>query len=173
MATIVEALDQVFTQIGTEFKLDRATMGSLLSLTTTTKVSLVMAINEINAKVTSAGAQIDDTAPHTTSVYSSTKTDSQITNAIAQVKSDILGGAGPTVDTLKEIADLLASSDTSDATAMAAITTALANRVRFDAAQTLTSGQMAQANANIGSVALVDFGDPAHNYKAVFQAALT
>jgi len=172
MASTQEELDLVMVEIGTQFKNDRTIMGLLASLSTTDKTNLVAAINEVNAKTAGAGAQIDDTTARTTTVYSSTKTDSQIADARAALKTEILGGAGPTVDTLKEIADLLTSSDTADDNAIAALTTALGNRVRFDAAQTLTAGEKVQANANIGSVSLVQFGDPAHSYRDVFLAAL-
>lgn len=72
------------------------------------------------------------------------------------------------MDTLKEIADILASSGSD----VAALTTALGKRVRFDAAQTLTAPEKVQVNANIGSVSLAQFGDPAATYRDVFLAAL-
>lgn len=172
MATTQEELDLVFVEIGSQFKLDRAVMGLLASLSTTDKTNLVAAINEVNAKTAGAGAQIDDVTARTTTVYSSSKTDSQIAAARASLKTEILGGAGPTVDTLKEIADLLVASDLNDDNALAALTTAVGNRIRFDASQTLSAPEKVQANANLGSVSLVQFGDPAHSYKNVFTAAL-
>lgn len=172
MATTQEEIDLAFLEAGTQFKATRALIGALASLTTTDKASLVAAINEVNAKTAGAGAQIDDVTPRTTTVYSSSKTDSQISAARAALKAEILGGAGATVDTLKEIADLLASSDINDDNALAALTTAVGNRVRFDVAQTLTVGEKAQANTNIGSVSLAQFGDPAHSYRDVLLGAL-
>ena len=172
MATTQEELDLAFVEVGTQFKSVRTLAGQLASLSTTDKVSLVAAINEVNAKTAGAGAQIDDTTPRTTTVYSSSKVEAAIASASNALKADILGGAGPTVDTLKEIADLLASSDIEDDNAIAALTTALGNRVRFDTAQTLTAGEKVQANANIGSVSLAQFGDPAHSYRDAFLAAL-
>lgn len=169
MATIQEELDLAFTEVGTQFKSVRTLAGLLASLSTNDKSSLVAAINEVNAKTAGAGAQIDDTTPRTTTVYSSSKTEAAIASATAALKVDILGGAGPTVDTLKELADLLAGSSSD----VAALTTALGNRVRFDAAQSLTAPQKIQANANIGSVSLVQMGDPAHSYRDVLLAALT
>lgn len=172
MATTQEELDLAFLETGTQFKAVRALIGLLASLTTTEKTNLVAAINEVNAKTAGAGAQIDDVTARTTTVYSSSKVVQAIEDARAALKTEILGGAGSTVDTLKEIADLLASSDINDDNAIAALTTALGNRVRFDAAQTLTAGEKVQANANIGSVSLVQFGDPAHSYRDVLLAAL-
>lgn len=172
MATTEAEIKLFATEVGTQIKGTRALIGALASLSTTAKDSLVAAINEIDAKTAGAGAQIDDVTPRTTTVYSSSRTDAQIAASRAALKAEILGGAGTTVDTLKEIADLLASSDINDDNAIAALTTALGNRVRFDAAQTLTAGEKVQANANIGSVSLAQFGDPAATYRDVFLAAL-
>lgn len=172
MATTQAELDLVFQRIGTEFKALRTLAGLLANLSTSDKTSLVAAINEVNAKTANAGAAIDDAVARGTTVYSSSKVESLVATTAANVKSEILGGAGPTIDTLKEIADLLSASDTADDNALAALTTAVANRVRFDAAQTLDSTQKQQANDNIGSLSLVQFGDPTHSYKTVFEAAL-
>ena len=68
--------------------------------------------------------------------------------AHAQGLVDALTAASPaTLDTLAEIADALGD----DPNFAATITAALANRVRFDAAQTLTVPQQAQARTNIGA----------------------
>lgn len=86
---------------------------------------------------------------------------------LATAVSGIIGGASATYDTLKKIEDKLApilagansAYDTfaelyayiqSDQTAAAAVTTALSNRLRFDAAQVLTAQQQDQARSNIG-----------------------
>lgn len=172
MATTEAEVKLFATEVGTQFKNDRALRGLLANLTTTAKNTLVDAINEVNAKTAGAGAQIDDVTPRTTTVYSSSKVVQAITDASATLKADILGGAGASIDTLKEIADLLTASDLNDDNALAALTTALGNRVRFDAAQTLTAPEKVQANANIGSVSLVQFGDPTASYRDTFLAAL-
>lgn len=57
-----------------------------------------------------------------------------------------IGAAPSTLDTLKELADAL-GDDANFATTMA---TALANRLEFDAPQTLNGTQIAQAQANLG-----------------------
>lgn len=168
MATTEAEIKLFATEVGTQLKGLRTLMGLLSSLTTVEKSNLVAAINEVNAKTAGAGAQIDDVTARTTTVYSSSRTEARITEATAALKTDILGGAGPTVDTLKEIADILATSGSD----VAALTTALSKRVRFDAAQTLTAPEKIQANANIGSVSLAQFGDPAATYRDVFLAAL-
>lgn len=173
MATTEDEIKLFAVEAGTQVKALKALLGLLASLTTTEKTSLVAAINEVNAKTAGAGAQIDDTTPRTTTVYSSSKTDSQISDARAALKAELLGGAGSAFDTLKELADLITNSDIDDDAALAALTTAVGNRIRFDTAQTLTAPQKAQANANMGSVSLAQFGDPAASYRDTFLAAAT
>lgn len=172
MATTQEELDLAFVAIGTEFKLDRAQMGLLANLTTTQKGSLVAAINELKASIAGAGAVINDTAASTSAVYSSSKTDAQIAAARAGLKTEILGGAGAAYDTLQELVTYFNGLDSANDADVASLITQMGNRLRFDAAQTLTAGQKVQGNANLGSLSLVQFGDPAHSYKNVFTAAL-
>lgn len=172
MASMEAELDLAFVEVGTQIKLTRNIIGLLANLTTTDKSSVVAAINELRGSISGAGAVINDTSASNSSVYSSSKTATEIVNASAALKTELLGGAGPTIDTLKEIADLLVASDVNDDNALAALTTAVGNRIRFDAAQTLTAPEKVQANANLGSVSLVQLGDPAHSYKTVFTAAL-
>lgn len=172
MATTQEELDLAFTEVGTEFKNVRALIGALGSLTTADKTTLISAINEINSKISSAGATINDTTATSSTVYSATKTALEIEARAASLKSEILGSAGPTVDTLKEIADLLTQTDIDNDSVVAALTTAVANRLRYDAPQALTLEQQAQANTNLGSVSKAQFGDPAHSYQTVFLNAL-
>ena len=172
MATTEAEIKLLATEMGTQIKAVKALLGVLGSLTTTEKASLVLAINEVNAKTAGAGAQIDDATPRTTTVYSSSKTDTQIAEARAALKAELLGGAGAAFDSLKELADLITASDIDDDAALAALMTAVGNRVRFDAVQTLTGPQKVQANTNMGSVSLAQFGDPAATYRDVFLAAL-
>ena len=72
----------------------------------------------------------------------------------------LLNGAPAALDTLKEIADRFASEDTEQDAMLAA----LAARLRFDAAQTLTSTQQAQGRSNLGidlAALLARLGPPA------------
>lgn len=160
--TLEQNLNNAFTRIATEFKQVAARQGSLANLTTTEKSSLVGALNELKTLI---GAAINDYQTGTSSTYSAAKIDQKI----AQAKSEIIGGAGAAFDTLKEIADLLAGEDN----AISALNTAIANRLRFDGAQSLTGPQKAQALTNIGAVSLSDIGDTSANFVAVFEAALT
>lgn len=162
--SLVTQVNNLATRIGTEFKSVRSSIGTLTSLTTTNKTSVVDAVNEVRGLIGSAGAQINDSAASTTTVYSSTKTDSQISAATAALVSSAPG----TLDTLNELATALGNDPNFSTT----ITTALANRLRFDAAQTLTSGQKTQGLTNLGAAAATDVGDTTTDFAATFVAAL-
>lgn len=157
MATQVTNLITVFQAIGLDIKALLTNQGNLASLTTTQKGNLVAALNELKASIGQAGAQIDDVTPSASTTYSSTKINSAINAAIAAV----VDGAPTTFDTLKEIADYIAS----DETAMGTITTALSNRVKFNEPQTLTELQQIQACENIG------IGDPTTDFEATYTTA--
>jgi hypothetical protein len=92
------------TRVATEIKSVRTLInnnaGDLSALTTTQKGNLVAAINELDAALSNAGAQIDDTTASSSTVYSSTKTDSQISAAVAA----LVDGAPELLDTLNELA---------------------------------------------------------------------
>lgn len=162
----------------------------LAALTTTNKLNLVGAINELVSTVaalsSSAGA-INDASMSSTTTWSSTKTNSavnallgdilttstaktwsvdRINTAIAaasiQTKNDLVNGSAAALDTLKELADALGG----DANFAATTAAALGKRLRFDAAQVLSAPEKAQACANIG------VGDPERNFLAVFTAGL-
>ena len=160
LATRIESL---VIRVAQEFNDVRATAGNLASLSTTDKSSLVAAINELKAAVLSATA-IDDNQIATSTTYSSNK----IVSLLDALKADILGGADPAYDTLLELQQALQN----DQSGIAAITAAIDKRVRFDAAQTLTVAEQAQALANIGAVAASDIGDTATDFVAIFNAAL-
>lgn len=156
-------IEDVLTRIGTEFKAVYNRTGTLSNLNTTNKTNLVAAINELKGLVDSA-AIINDAASATTSTYSSDK----IITLIAAAKNEILGGAGAAFDTLLEIQNALTADDSD----IAALFTALGNRVRFDAVQTLDNTQKGQARSNIGAVAASDIGDTNANFVTIFEAAL-
>lgn len=159
--TLQENLNNAFTRVATEFKNIAARQGNLANLTTTEKTSIVGALNELKTLI---GGTINDNQTGTASTYSAAK----INQLISQAKSDIIGGAGAAFDTLKEIADLLSGEDN----AISALNAAIANRLRVDAAQSLTEPQKTQARTNIGAVGTSDIGDVNANFVAVFEAAL-
>ena len=182
------------TRLATEFKSLRTmingNVAGLTGLTTTTKASLVAAINELDAAIDAVAAgsgAINDGSTSSSTTWSSSKTATAIAALIndaagtggantysitkilalieaakTQVKTDLTNGAATALDTLKELADAL-GGDANFATTTA---TALGNRVRFDAVQTLTTPQKAQACANIG------VGDPETDLVATFNAGL-
>lgn len=151
LATRIIALAQA---IGADVKTLTASQGSLSALNTTTKASLVAAINELRTLASSAGAQINDSAGNgdTTVTWSADKIFDSIEAAKMTVKNDLVNGAGAALDTLSELAAAL-GNDPSFATTIAS---QIANRVRFDDVQTLTTPQQAQARGNIGAAAAAD-----------------
>lgn len=151
LETRIVALAQA---MGTDVKTLTAAQGSLSALNTTTKTSLVAAINELMTLIGSAGASINDAAGNgnTAVTWSADKIYDSIEAAKTAVKNDLVNGAAAALDTLNELAAAL-NNDPSFATTIAG---EIANRVRFDAAQTLTSPQQTQARANIGAAAASD-----------------
>lgn len=156
-------LNSFVLRVAEEFNTVKGRTGILSNLTTTDKSSLVAAINELKAAIVSAAA-IDDTQSSTTTTYSSSK----VVALLDALKADILGGADPAYDTLLELQQALQN----DQTGIAALTAAIDKRVRFDAAQTLTTAEQQQARTNIGAVAAADIGDTATDFVAIFEAAL-
>lgn len=151
LETRIVALAQA---VGADVKALTAAQGSLSALNTTTKTSLVAAINELLTLVGGSGAVIDDNAGNgnTGVTWSADKIFDSIEAAKTAVKDELVAGAGAALDTLNELAAAL-NNDPSFATTIAG---EIANRVRFDAAQTLTSPQQAQARGNIGAAAASD-----------------
>lgn len=149
--------------IGADIKSLKSKDGDLTSLSTTAKGNLVAAINELYSMVGSAGATIDDAAGDgaTAVTWSANKIFDSIAAAKAEVQNSILDGAGAALDTLKELSAAL----NNDPNFAATIALEISNRVRFDAAQTLTAPQRLQACTNIG------IGDPEADLVAAYVAA--
>ncbi|MDX1251161.1 MAG: hypothetical protein IDH49_02665 [Gammaproteobacteria bacterium] len=160
LATRIESL---VIRVAQEFNDVRATAGSLASLSTNDRSSLVAAINELKAAVVSSSA-IDDGHVAPTSTYSSNK----IVALLDALKTEILGGADAAYDTLVEIQQLLQNGTSG----LDALLAAVNRRVRFDAAQTLTVAEQLQARTNIGAAASADVGNTDTDLVAVFVAAL-
>lgn len=156
-------LNSFVLRVAEEFNTVKGCTGTLTALTTTDKSSLVAAINELKAAIVTA-VMIDDLQVSTTTTYSSNK----VVTLLDTLKADILGGADPAYDTLLELQQALQN----DQSGIAALTSAIDKRVRFDAAQTLTVVEQQQARTNIGAVAATDIGDVATDFVAIFEAAL-
>ena len=173
LETRIVALAQA---MGTDVKAMTTAQGSLSALNTTTKTSLVAAINELLTLMGSAGAAIDDLAGNgnTGVTWSADKIFDSIEAAKVAVKDELVNGAGAALDTLNELAAAL-GNDPSFATTIAG---EIANRVRFDAAQVLTAQQKTQARDNIGAAAasdvsslVVGLGTYDRDYAADYAAA--
>jgi len=160
LATRIESL---VIRVAQEFNDVRAKAGNLSNLTTTDKSNLVAAINELKAAVVSS-AVIDDAHVAATTTYSSNK----IVSLLDALKTEILGGADAAYDTLVEIQQLLQNGTSG----LDALLAAVNNRVRFDAAQSLTVAEQLQARSNIGAVAATDVGNTDTDFVAVFVGAL-
>ena len=156
-------IESLVIRIAQEFNTLNGKTGTLASLTTTDKSSLVAAINELQSAVLS-GTGIDDANVALTTTYSSTK----IVTLLDTLKAEILGGADAAYDTLVEIQQLLQDGTSG----LDALLAAVNNRVRFDAAQTLTAPEQAQARSNIGAVSASDVGDTDTDFVAAFEGAL-
>lgn len=155
--------------VGGDVKALRLAQGDLTALTTTNKTSLVAAINELLALVgEGGGAGIDDTAQAGGAVtWSVDKITSAITAARNALKDELVGGAGAALDTLGELAAALGDNPNFATT----IATEIGNRVRYDAAQSLTAAQKTQACTNIGAASATDVGDTERDFVADYTAA--
>lgn len=168
MATLIVNIQDLTTRMATQCKTLKTLINNnatdLSALTTTAKTNLVAAINELDAAIDAinaggAGVQIDDAS--TTSTVD-TWSCSKIVSAIATAVSQLVDSSPDALNTLNELAAALGD----DANFASTINTALANRVRFDAAQTLTTGQKTQACTNLG------IGEPDTDFVALFNSAL-
>lgn len=160
MATRQERIKLLAEAIAADIKSIKNNSGDLTSLSTVAKTSLVAAINEIfglaNTAQTSVDTLIDDTATNgnTTKAWSADKIYDELTAAIDSLRTELKAGAGEALDTFKELANAL-GDDPNFATTIA---TAMAKRVRVDAAQTFTVAEKLQGCENLG------LGDPDHNF---------
>lgn len=153
--------------IRNKFNSITTTIGPLADLTTAARGSIVNAINEVNAKPSggTSGPPINDGAVSQSSTYSSSKTESRMSEVAASTKADILGGAAAAQDTLKELKDYADSGQAADQIS-------LANRLRVDAAVTYTAAQKAFGIGNLGAVSIDAIGNPDADLAAYFEAGL-
>ena len=158
MATQQQRITELAQAIASDIKTLTTNQGSLTSLTTTNKTSLVAALNELKTAIANANAtNINDSATNTSATWSSQKINTAINNAVTA----LVNGAGTTLDTLKELSDALGN----DANFATTIATQMGKRVRVDAAQTFTVAEQAQGCANLG------IGNPDTDLLAVYTSA--
>lgn len=151
--SLVTNLQSLITSIGTEFKALRILISGTgtgdVSGLTTTSANLVGAINEVRVTA-NASAVIDDVTPSLSKVYSSTKTNLQISDAVAA----LIASSPAALDTLNEFALALGN----DANFATTISTALG--LKANSADVFTK------------VALGTDAD-VHNFVADFTAAIS
>ena len=141
--------------VGADVKALTLKTGNLNQLSTFKKNNLVAAINEL---LTDALAIDDDAGLGDTDVvWSADKTVTAIQAAVEALVDD----APEALDTLNKLAEALGNDENLAKTMIAQIN----NRVRFDAAQTLTAKQQLTACTNIG------VGNPANDFVADYTAA--
>ena len=122
--SLLTRITALINSIATDIKDVYAKIGNLNTLQTTTKSSLVGAINEIKS---SGGLQINDSTPSVSTTFSGTAIDSKIATAKTEVKNEILGSASAAYDTLQEIQAQMEADDT----AAASLTTAVGQRPTY------------------------------------------
>ena len=129
-------------------------IGDLAQLSTTNDANLVAAINEVLGMANQpGGAQINDAVTNLTEVWSSSRTNTAITAAVAAA----LEG--------EDLSDLAAE--------ITALAQADAGLVSSDSAQSLTPEQQTQARENIDAVSLTDHGDPDFDFLAEINSNLS
>lgn len=143
-----------------------AKVGNTASLTTTDKTTVVAALNELRANLLALptpSSIIDDATASASKTYSSTKINSLISTAVA----NLINGAGADSDTLKELADKIVALAQTD---NGLVSTALA--------QAFTAIQKTQARDNIGAASAADLaalttnvGNTDRDFVADFNAA--
>ena len=156
MPTQQQRITELAQAIAQDIKELKSTQGLLDSLSTTSKASLVDAINELYLAISNS-TDVDDSAENGISTWSSSKIRESINTAI----SELINGSGSALDTLKELADALGN----DANFAATLAEQMGKRVRVDAAQTFTVTEQAQGCANLG------IGNPDTDLLAVYTAA--
>lgn len=152
-------LVNAFVRVATEIKAVRGEVttkaGDLASLTTTEKSNLVAALNEVKAAVDGIQlpetVQIDDATAAGDKVYSSTKVEELVANAI----QGLIDGADEENNTLAEVAAKITALMQADE-----------GLLSFKAPQSLEPTEQAQVLANLGLTGLDT------DFVATFEAAL-
>jgi len=168
--SLATRLTDFATAVGTAIKASKTLINGnaadLSALTTTAKTNLVAAINEVRGMAASSGAQINDASNSSlTETYSIDKIKSEDAANRAALKAEILGSVSAAQDTLEEIKAYVDSGQAVDLTA-------LANRLRVDAVQSLTNPQKQFGRDNLSVYSQAEIGNPETDFAATFAAAL-
>lgn len=186
MATLEERLTLAMQRIGTECKNINANIGTLSSLGTTAKTSLVAALNEVNTALTSLTSTV---GTNTTDISGLKTKVSALETAVEELEgvlesqtniNDSLVGENTTWSSSKISSELTSvKQDTKDeilggagaafdtlqelatlietnASAIDALEALAAGHVKYDSAQELTDNQKTQARTNIGAASASD-----------------
>lgn len=178
-------LQDLAVAIATDYKQLRtfvtgSSTGDLTGLTTTSKTSLITAINEVNGKAAPTPAAATTTTagilPLATLAEAAAGVDAAKAMTAAAVrqerlalKNEILGAGVPgALDTLDELAAALGD----DANFASTITTGLSNRLRVDVAtQGLTTTQQTNGQTNLNVYSKTEIGNPETDLVAAYTAA--
>ena len=158
---LVSLITSLATVMGTDIKdlaaeiaSVEAKQGDLTTLNTTSKDTLVNALNELHTSVGSLNSTVVDAAT--------------IQGMIDTGIGSLVDGAPDALNTLNEIAQALAEDDT----AIDGILVSLAKRVRVDAPQAFTAAEKTQGRDNIGAQDAEEIGDVAGaDFVAAFNAS--
>ena len=152
MAVLTQSINDGFAQITTLLKQVNTTLkgnqGDLTKLSTADKTSLVNALNELKITIDNKSA-INDSQTTTANTWSATKISNEITTAITK----LINGADVSSDTLKELADKIASLAQTDN-----------GLVSANQAQPFTAAQKLQARNNIDVYSKAEIGDIDTNF---------
>ena len=152
MAVLTQSINDGFAQITTLLKQVNNTLkgnqGDLTNLSTADKTSLVNALNELKTTIDNKSS-INDSQATTTNTWSATKISNEITTTIA----NLINGADVSSDTLKELADKIATLAQSDN-----------GLVSANQAQAFTAAQKLQARDNIDVYSKAEIGDINTNF---------
>lgn len=178
-------ISDFITAVATDYKQLRtfvtgSSTGDLTGLTTTSKTSLITAINEVNGKAAPTPSAATESAQGIIELASLAEVAAGVDAARAvtaagvrqeriALKNEILGAGVPgALDTLDELAASLGD----DANFASTVTTGLSNRVRVDtAAQGLTTTQQGNARTNIAAVGQAQIGNEETDLVALYTAA--
>jgi hypothetical protein len=172
-------IQDALTAIGTEFKTVRTSLsgnnsGDLSGLSTTVKTSLLAAINELKGVIDTLGVGDGDmVAANNLSDVVNAATALANLGGLTQTEVDtrvqlIVDSAPAALDTLNELAAALGD----DANFASTVNTALSNRLRFDAVQTLDAGQKTQGQTNLDVYSKAAIGNPETDLAAYFATVL-
>lgn len=145
---------------------------------TTNKAFLATERTKLTGIASGATANSTDAYLLARANHTGTQTSTTISDFAAAVDariSTVVGGAPAALDTLNELAAAIGN----DANFASTVTTGLSNRLRFDAAQTLTGAQQTQGLSNLGAASATalatltsNVGDTTTNFVSVFNAGL-